>query len=67
VKTYNRQPKSKKITTLIKKLINESDSEESYEDHAAAHFVSDSSKYSTKIHPHYNGNNNFFNKTYNLT
>lgn len=51
--------------TIKKKLSMESDDEESYEDfketleNAAAHFTSDSSKYSTKTHPHYNGNNNY--------
>ncbi|KAL4131623.1 hypothetical protein QTP88_008912 [Uroleucon formosanum] len=61
VKTYRRR-KSKKMGTIKKKLSMESDDEESYEDfketleNAAAHFTSDSSKYSTKTHPHYNGN-----------
>jgi len=51
--------------TIVKKLSNESDDEESYDDfketleNAAAHFTSNSSQYSTKIHPHYNGNNIF--------
>ncbi|XP_060849582.1 protein eiger [Rhopalosiphum padi] len=61
VKTYSRR-KSKKMGMLKKKVSVESEDEESYEDFketretAAAHFTSDSSKYSTKTHPHYNGN-----------
>lgn len=61
VKTYSRR-KSKKMGMLKKKVSMESEDEESYEDFketqeiAAAHFTSDSSKYSTKTHPHYNGN-----------
>lgn len=64
MKTYRRQ-KSKKIGTIIKKRSIESGDEESYEDfeetleNVAAHFTSDSSKYSTKTHPHYNGNSNY--------
>ncbi|XP_003247539.2 protein eiger-like [Acyrthosiphon pisum] len=60
MRTY-RQERSKKMGSTIKKRYNESD-EKSYEDfkdtleNAAAHFTSDSSKYSTKIHQHYNGN-----------
>ncbi|XP_025201888.1 protein eiger [Melanaphis sacchari] len=61
VKTYGRR-KSKKLGMLKKKQSMESEDEESYEDFketqeiAAAHFTSDSSQYSTKTHPHYNGN-----------
>jgi len=51
VKTY-RQRKSKKNAEPCEDF-------KDTPENAAAHFTSDSSKYSTKIHPHYNGNNNF--------
>lgn len=62
VKPYTTR-KSKKIG-LKKKPITEPE-EEIFEDlsetgsgtYTAAHFISDSTKYSTRLHPHYQGNN----------
>lgn len=56
--------KAKKMGVSKKKSVLEQDDGEPYEDtkensgtFAAAHFTSDSSKYSTRTHKHYEGNN----------
>lgn len=64
LKPYN-QRKAKKLGSLRKKTTIEQENEESMEDFieaseiAAAHFTSDSSKYTTRTHAHYHGNNDY--------
>lgn len=62
VKTYGNRRKPKKMGITKKKPAAESEELENFKENivdvAAAHFSSDSSKYNTKLHPHYNGKTN---------
>jgi len=56
VPTHNRRKGKKMVTFKKKSVMEQEDEDEEPSDDVAGHFISDSSKYNTRTHAHYNGN-----------